>query len=38
MGPRPVDERSDHDLFRNELMNVINQRHELVRLGALIDW
>jgi len=38
MGPKPVDERVDHDLFRAELVNLIDQRHELVRLAALIDW
>ncbi|WAC74279.1 IS5 family transposase [Roseateles sp. SL47] len=38
MGPKPADERADHDLFRTELLNLINQRHELVRLAALIDW
>jgi len=38
MGPKPVDERCDHDLFRNELVNLIDHRHELVRLGDLIDW
>ena len=38
MGPRPADSRSDHDLFRTELVNLIDQRHELVRLAALIDW
>lgn len=38
MGPKPVDERSDHDLFRTELANLIDYRHELVRLGDLIDW
>lgn len=38
MGPKPADERADHDLFRSELLNLINQRHELVRLTALIDW
>lgn len=38
MGPRPVDERSDHDLFRTELVNLIDQRHELARLADLIDW
>ena len=30
MGPKPVDERSDHDLFRTELVNLIDHRHELV--------
>lgn len=38
MGPKPADERADHDLFRSELLNLINQRHGLVRLAALIDW
>jgi hypothetical protein len=36
--PKPVDERSDHDLFRTELVNLIDQRQELARLGELIDW
>ena len=26
------------ELFRSKLKNVINMRHELVRLGELIDW
>jgi len=34
----PADERADHDLLRTELLNLIYQRHELVRLAALIDW
>ena len=38
MGPKPVDERSDHDRFRTELVNLIDQRHELARLADLIDW
>ena len=38
MGPKPVDERSDHDLFRTELVNLIDHRHELVKLGELTDW
>ncbi len=38
MGPKPVDERSDHDLFRTELVNLIDQRHELAKLADLIDW
>ena len=38
MDPKPVDERCDHDLFRTELVNLIDHRHELVRLGDLIDW
>jgi len=38
MGPKPQESRSDQDLFRTELVNLIDQRHELVRLAALIDW
>lgn len=33
----PVEPRVD-DLFRQELVNIIDMRHELVRLGELIDW
>lgn len=32
--PQPVAD----DLFRQELVNIINMRHELVRLAGLIDW
>ena len=38
MGPKPVDERADHDLFRTELVNLIDHRHELVKLAELVDW
>ena len=38
MGPKPADARTDHDLFRTELVNLIDQRHELVRLAGLINW
>ena len=38
MGPKLPRQVSDHDLFRTELVNLIDQRHELVRLGELIDW
>lgn len=38
MGPKPAESTADHDLFRTELVNLIDQRHELVRLAALIDW
>lgn len=38
MGPKPADERTDHDLFRTELVNLIDLRHELVKLAELIDW
>ena len=29
---------ADHDLFRTEPVNLIDQRHELVRLAEPIDW
>lgn len=38
MGPKALDERTEEDLFRTELVNLIDQRHELVRLAKLIDW
>lgn len=38
MGPKAARDGGDHDLFRMELVNLIDQRHELVRLAALIDW
>jgi hypothetical protein len=37
-GPKPTDTRSDHDLFRTEAVNLVDQRHELVKLAELIDW
>ena len=30
--------RSDFDMFRSQLINIINMRHELVRLADKIDW
>ena len=30
MGPKPADERADQDLFRTELVNLIDHRQELV--------
>jgi IS5 family transposase len=38
MGPKPAKSTADHDLFRTELVNLIDQRHELVQLAELIDW
>ena len=38
MGPKPRDVVADVDLFRMELVNLIDQRHELVKLAALIEW
>jgi hypothetical protein len=34
MGPKPAKPTAaDHDLFRMELVNLIDQRHELVQAG-----
>lgn len=38
MRSKPPVKPVDHDLFRKELVNIINMRHELVRLADLIDW
>ena len=38
MGPRSSDPTPQDELFRNRLDNLIDQRHELVQLAALIDW
>lgn len=38
MGPKPRQDAAEQDLFRMELVNLIDQRHELVKLAALIDW
>src|ERR1700723_134564 len=38
MKPRPRPESGTEELFRSKLKNIINMRHELVRLGELIDW
>ena len=38
MGPKSPPSATDHDLFRLELMSMIDRRHELVRLAGLIDW
>jgi transposase, IS5 family len=38
MGPKAAESTADHDLFRTELVNLIDLRHELVRLAELIDW
>src|ERR1700719_3424951 len=35
--PKPQDNGTE-ELFRSKLKNIINLRHELVRLGELIDW
>ena len=38
MGPKSRHHAAEPDLFRLELVNLIDQRHELVKLAALIDW
>lgn len=38
LGPKPRQNAAEQDLFRMELVNLIDQRHELVKLAALIDW
>ena len=39
MKPKPTQQDSGtEDLFRAKLRNIINLRHELVRLAELIDW
>ena len=38
MRAKPAVEPRVDDLFRNELVNIINMRHELVRLAEVIDW
>lgn len=38
MGPKRPPQRGDHDLFRMELVNLIDRRHALVRLAEWIDW
>lgn len=37
MGPKRPAVASDHDLFRFKLVDLIDSRHELVRLAGLID-
>src|SRR3712207_724801 len=38
MRPRSPAEDGDEDLFRSRLANMLDPRHELLRLAALIDW
>jgi IS5 family transposase len=38
MGPKPRQNAAEQDLFRMELLNLIDERHELVKLASLIDW
>lgn len=38
MRPHKPEESIGEDLFRHRLENIINPRHELVRLAGVIDW
>jgi len=38
MRPRKPEDDGGEDLFRHRLENIINPRHELVRLAGVIDW
>ena len=38
MSPKPLEEPTDHDLFRTDPVNLVDQRDDLVRLVELIDW
>lgn len=38
MRPKPPSEPACDDLFRHRLSNLLDQRHELLRLAGLIDW
>lgn len=38
MRPKPPSEPASDDLFRHRLSNLLDQRHELIRLAGLIDW
>jgi len=38
MRPKPQDPAATDDLFRHRLSNMLDQRHELLRLASLIDW
>ena len=38
MKPKEPTNRPQNDLFRMELDNLIDRRHELVRLSEVMDW
>jgi len=38
MGSTPPEDAANADMFRIELINLIDQRHELVKISALIEW
>ncbi len=38
MHPKDQSDDGEQELFRSRLLNIINPRHELVRLSEAIDW
>ena len=38
MQPRVTEFQREHELFRTELVNLVDQRHGLVKLAGTIDW
>lgn len=38
MRPKLTEFQREHELFRTELINLIDQRHGLVKLADTIDW
>ena len=38
MKPKAVEFQREHELFRTELINLVDQRHCLVKLAGTIDW
>ena len=38
MKPKAVEFQREHELFRTELINLVDQRHSLVKLAGTIDW
>lgn len=38
MKPKRLEKSPTTDLFRTRLDNIINMRHELVKLSAAVDW
>ena len=38
MRPKPPNPSATDDRFRHQLSNILDQRHELLRLASLIDW
>jgi len=38
MKPKAVEFQREHELFRTELINLVDQRHALVKLASTIDW